>query len=274
MTTRTTPQDWAKLRRPDHLFGAAVLHAAYARRGFARHWHDEFAFGVIESGVNTFWCRGHDHQGPAGMVTLMNPGEVHDGRVGEHGWRQRMFYVAPHVVADALSDLRGQTSDMPFFTTPVIVDPPLADLIRRAHRACFQEDALSGQSAILWAMAQLAVRHADTRPMPQRLGPEPIRVRRMRDYIHDHMDESLTLSDLAETAGVGRFQAIRLFRAAMGLPPHAYLVQCRVQSAARLLRSGTSPAEAATAVGFADQSHLTRHFKRTFGVTPGVFSAA
>ena len=70
----------------------------------------------------------------------------------------------------------------------------------------------------------------------------------------------------------GRF--IRAFRKEVGLSPHAYLNQLRLLEARRLIAQGRAPADVATQVGFYDQSHLIRHFKRVYGITPGQYAAA
>jgi len=100
--------------------------------------------------------------------------------------------------------------------------------------------------------------------------PEP--VQRAVRYIHERHAEDISLRDIAEAANVSPYHLARLFKQSMGTPPHRYLVQVRVQSAHALLALGTekrSLAEVAAAAGFSDQSHLTRHFKRVLGVTPG-----
>ena len=96
----------------------------------------------------------------------------------------------------------------------------------------------------------------------------PQAVLRARDYLHAHSAEDISLAALAEAAGMDRFRLTRAFRSAFGLPPHAYLVQWRLVQARRLLRQGLAPASVAATVGFADQSHLGRWFRRAFGLTP------
>jgi AraC-like DNA-binding protein len=70
------------------------------------------------------------------------------------------------------------------------------------------------------------------------------------------------------------FHLARCFKKQLGLPPHAYLTQLRLQRARRLLAGGLGLAEAAAAVGFYDQSALSRHFKKIYGVTPGQYAKA
>jgi AraC-like DNA-binding protein len=97
-------------------------------------------------------------------------------------------------------------------------------------------------------------------------------IERVRRHIARRINEAISLDELAALAGLSRFHLLRAFTRHTGLPPHAYQVRLRIESACALLRSGISAAEVATRVGFADQSHLTRHFKRICRVTPGRYA--
>ena len=89
----------------------------------------------------------------------------------------------------------------------------------------------------------------------------------------DLPDADLTADHLAAAAGCSRYAAYRAFTQAYGLAPSDYQRQLRVRAARRLLR-GRAPARAAAEAGFADQAHLTRWFRRYYGVTPGAYRAA
>ena len=95
-----------------------------------------------------------------------------------------------------------------------------------------------------------------------------------RSRLDDDLTAPVSLAELAQAAGLSRFQFLRSFTRATGLPPHAYLVQRRLQHARRLIAIGTPLADVAAASGFFDQSHLTRHFVRCFGIAPGAYAAA
>jgi AraC-like DNA-binding protein len=92
--------------------------------------------------------------------------------------------------------------------------------------------------------------------------------------MHARYSENLGLDELARAAGLTKFQLIGLFKRAIGLTPHAYLVHVRLNAACRLLKRGLPLAESALAAGFCDQSALTKHFKRCYGITPLQFAAA
>jgi AraC-like DNA-binding protein len=99
-------------------------------------------------------------------------------------------------------------------------------------------------------------------------------VARARAAMDQRFGDDLSLEVLAEEAGLPRHLLIRAFRRETGTTPHAYLVNRRVLAAGQLMRTGVMPSDAALAVGFFDQSHLTRAFKARFGVTPGAYRAA
>jgi AraC-like DNA-binding protein len=94
---------------------------------------------------------------------------------------------------------------------------------------------------------------------------------RAREVLHARLSEDIDLEELASFSGVDRFRLNRAFQSAFGTSPHAYLVRLRLRAARRLLALGERPAAVAAEVGFADQSHLGRWFRRAYGVTPAAY---
>jgi AraC family transcriptional regulator len=106
---------------------------------------------------------------------------------------------------------------------------------------------------------------------PNRPGPGDRRVRLALDYLHDNLADKPTLDGMAAAGGLSTSQVAALFRAAVGVSPHRYLMQQRVERARQLLRhTPMTIAEVAARTGFADQSHLTRVMRRVAGTTPAV----
>ncbi|NJO53116.1 MAG: helix-turn-helix transcriptional regulator [Leptolyngbyaceae cyanobacterium RM2_2_4] len=90
------------------------------------------------------------------------------------------------------------------------------------------------------------------------------------DYIHTHLDRDLSLAEIAGAINITPTYFATLFKRATGLSPHQYVIQQRVERAKSLLsKTDLAIADIALQVGFSNQSHLTRHFKRLIGVTPG-----
>jgi AraC family transcriptional regulator len=94
----------------------------------------------------------------------------------------------------------------------------------------------------------------------------------VEEYIHAHLDQSISLAELAAVAHLSEFHFARLFKQTTGLPPHQFVIHQRIERAKRLITAGRlSLAQIAIEVGFSDQSQFTRHFKRLVGVTPKRF---
>ncbi|HYW12863.1 MAG TPA: AraC family transcriptional regulator [Longimicrobium sp.] len=97
-------------------------------------------------------------------------------------------------------------------------------------------------------------------------------VLRIRDYVREAYARTVTLDELGKRAGMCRFALARAFTREIGMPPHAYQTHVRVLNACELIRAGSSLSVVALDVGFSDQSHLCRHFKRILGLTPGTYA--
>jgi AraC family transcriptional regulator len=146
------------------------------------------------------------------------------------------------------------------------------ELLKPQHPA--QRLLVEGVATML---AAHLVRRYDARSHPpddlaRRL--DPAALRSVVGYMHDHIDQHIGLDELSNVAGVSRFRFIRLFRASTGLTPMKYLEGCRIEFARKLIRAGhMSMPEIGRVVGFADQSHFARRFRRQAGCTPGQYAA-
>lgn len=253
-----------------------LLHATYVTHTFAPHTHEGYAIGVIEQGAEQFHYRGSKHVAPAGSIVLINPGEVHTGSsASEHGWTYRMLYPSIELLQRAVSELTDRQHASPFFAEPVICDPELMAEIFLAHRAIEEEASdLERESRLLWTLARLIMRHADAHPQLRPLTKEHLSIQRARTYLDEHYAENISLEQLAALAQLSPFHLLRSFKNQVSLPPHAYQIQVRIRHARQMLQLGMPCIETALTVGFADQSHFTKHFKRIVGVPPGVYSQA
>jgi AraC-like DNA-binding protein/quercetin dioxygenase-like cupin family protein len=243
---------------------------------FSRHTHDEYSIAVMEQGAPTVTCRGAAHLAPPGSFLLINPDETHEGR-SANGRAYRMMYVQPSALARLLDheSLGLRSNYFPLFRSPIVEDHSLAAEYVRLHRDLETEflGALEAESRMLAFLTALIGRYADGRIVAPDSRHTPL-VQSIRQYLEAHFHEDLSLSDLSELTGVGRFSLLRQFSREIGLPPHGYLTQLRLREARRQLLAGKSPALVAAEVGFVDQSHLIKRFRRAFGMTPGQYVSA
>ncbi len=268
-----TQRDEARLWRVDVLGGFELLRASYQEFTFPLHTHEEFMIAVTEGGVALPRYRGGTHLVGPGDVIALNHGEVHGGGPAHRSaWRYRALYPPASLMQRVLWELTG-TDRIPQFAEDVVCDPSVAGTIRRAHIALEKPSStLERESRLLQALASLVARHAADRVPVQRIARAHRPVQRAQEYLREHPGENVSLQRLAQEASLSPFYFCRVFRQDTGLPPHAYQTLVRVRHAKALLAQGLTIPQAAVETGFCDQAHLTRHFKRIFGVTPGQYA--
>jgi AraC-like DNA-binding protein len=241
------------------LGGMDLVRARFQAYSSPFHMHPELEVGVVESGQRMVRCRGIQHRATVGSILVFAPGEVHAGApLDGVGSSYRSFLIPPDVFP------------VPALRSPIIQDPELARQLVAIHEALEEGkrgDDLSGE--LQAAITTLVARHGAIGARDDGGGGHHRSVAAVRAYLETHLAERVRLDFLASIAGLSVFHLIRVFRAATGLTPYAYLEQLRVHRAAVLLREGVPIPVVAWRTGFSDQSHLTRMFKRLTGVPPG-----
>jgi AraC-like DNA-binding protein len=235
---------------------------------FEPHRHDTYAIGITMAGVQTFRYRGTRRVSLPGQLAILHPDETHDGAAGTgDGFGYRVLYLAPELVRDALDG-----GALPFVADPVQtptratrllvsllseVDDPVSDLARVEIAGAIADALrlLSGQRD--HRSVTIDVRAVEL----------------ARDYLTAHAREQTPASTLEQITGADRFTLARHFRRAFGTSPDRYRTMRRLALARAAIQDGLPLAQAAARAGFADQSHMTRQFKRTYGLTPARWTA-
>ena len=253
--------DRVRFCRPERLPGLELVEAAYQRRAFPVHSHEEYVIGVVTSGRELLSVRGTRLTAGPGDLILVEPGEPHSNEaIDEVGLEYRVFYVPRAMVAEAFGEVR--------FKDNVVPGKRLGRRWAALHRRMMSgaEDLeLEGHFfALLGEILELAGSlEVASRP------PEQAKVAMARALLDARFAEAVSLGDLAAHVGLSPYHLLRSFRDQVGITPGAYQIQLRVLEARRRLRDGAAIADTATDLGFADQSHLTRHFQRIMGTSPG-----
>jgi AraC-like DNA-binding protein len=268
-------EDWLDFAR-DAQSGTEAVRAQLHSHAYDPHFHDQVLVGVTEAGVQQFRCRRQLHRSTPGRVILMEPGDVHDGEAGApSGFVYAMLYFDPAWLRQnaALYAGRAESDGVWHFPQTLADDPALAAAIAAAYRQIAQPDSrMARESALDQVVALLSQRFLGAATQRE---TAPRLAQRAKDAIDALCEQDIGLQDLVALAGAAdRFRLHRAFKAAYGLPPHAYLVQRRLSRARQWLAKGMTPAEVAAGLGFADQSHLGRWFKRAYGMTPAAYRAA
>ena len=266
--TKTTGN---RLHKMCWLYGIELFEANYDDQVFDRHAHSGFAIGTITRGVGGYRCRGEDHVLPPRTLSLMNPEEPHTGHAVEGLLQYKMLYVSEDAVRRIL-DLR----DLPGCSDISPNDPGLivSDTLQQLAHALNGRDGtgrLGIEETLHELLAAVFTRHGGGKP--HSAGRETASVTRAAEMIDAHVDTcptaELSISDIAAEVELSPNYLIQSFTKSRGIPPRKYLILRKICRAKKLIAKGDSPLETALAMGFYDQAHFIRHFRKVTGVTPG-----
>ncbi|MFI8088284.1 AraC family transcriptional regulator [Streptomyces sp. NPDC086080] len=263
-TSRATVSAW----RPRVPGVVEVFHARFTEYAYPMHVHDAWTLLIVDDGAVRYDLDRHEHGTPHDTVSLLPPHVPHNGAPATAGgFRKRVLYLDTSRLGD---DLIGAAVDR-----PDLRDPLLRRRVAQVHAALVRPgDELEAESRLTLVgerlREHLRSREAATPASPLR---DPVLVCRLRELLDARVVEGLTLEEAGAVLSAHPAHLVRAFSGAYGIAPHQYLMSRRVGRARRLLLEGRSPSGVAVATGFYDQAHLTRHFRRLVGVTPGRYRA-
>lgn len=259
----------AKIRFGEGSDGIERIEVHFPRYGFSRHRHDTYAIGITLSGVQTFMYRGVQRYCLPGQCHILHPDETHDGLSGaEDGFRYLIAYIDPCLIQHAIGG-----RPLPFVGDPVPeLRPAQKCLLSAAWDMTDPIDALR-QTEIAAAVAEAL--ETLSSPRPRRREPLCLdALLRVRDLLAAAPADIYTVTELERVAKLDRWTLARQFRAAFGTSPTRFRTMRQLDEVRRLMKRGASLTDASLQAGFADQSHMSRMFKRAYGRTPGKWAAS
>lgn len=239
------------------------MEAFFNGPAYAPHRHDTYAIGVTLEGKQGFNYRGSLRYNEVGRCLIIHPDELHDGQAGtDVGMHYRVGYIDP---AQIQSVLGGKS--LPFIENGISSDPRLYQAVLGLLSEMDHDiNGLEYQDALFDLANAMEVASDDRQK--SRLTFNYHAAEMARQYIADNLHQSISLDILEAISGRDRWNLSRDFRALFGTSPYRYLIMRRLQQARELMSNGMNLVEVASHCDFADQSHMNRHFKKTYGITP------
>ena len=240
-----------------------VLEGDFGEHAYPPHTHDTWTLFVVDAGAIRYDLDRTERGADPAMVSILPPFVVHDGRPATtRGYETRVIYLEPEVIGEARI---GSAVD-----APVLPDIRLRTAVARLHDELHcADDALAAETRLAFVAERIR----------ELLGEPPVAVvptrdlaERARAILDARLFEPLTMEAVAAELGAGSTQVARAFSAAFGIAPHTYVVGRRLDAARDRILDGRPLADVAAEVGFYDQAHLTRRFRRFLGTTPGRFA--
>jgi AraC-like DNA-binding protein len=241
-----------------------VFHAAFVDHAYPGHTHDTWTVLVVDDGDIRYDLDRRHHGSVTAVTTVLPPHVVHDGRAGASGhFRKKVLYLDDRYLGD---DLIGRAVD-----APTIIDRRLRGALDVLHRDLTAlDDPLAAETRLAFVAERLRDRLAG-RPAERPRTSDDVATR-ARDLVDASAPARVTLDDLGARLHVDPAHLVRSFTRRFGIAPHAYLIGRRIDAARRQLLDGRPAGEVAADLGFYDQAHMARHFKRHVGTTPGRFA--
>jgi AraC-like DNA-binding protein len=243
-----------------------VFHARIVDYKYPTHCHDTWTVLIVDDGAIRYDLDTRHHGAVGETVTILPPGVAHNGYPSERfgRFRKRNLYLdsgfLPH-------EFVGPAVDASTFQ-----DRELRVAISSLHDRLIAPDRLDVETRlalIAERFQQHLQRHA--RAVHE---PEPAIASQLRAYLDGHITSNVTLSDAAKLFDRSVPHLVRSFKQRYSISPHAYVLGARIEMARKLLLQGEPAAHVAVEVGFHDQAHLTRHFKRHVSVAPARYAAS
>ena len=236
---------------------------------FPAHFHEYYVIGFIEHGRRRLRCMERQAELAPGDIVLFAP---HDSHFCEPIDAEPLDYRAVNVPADTMARAAreaGINADLRFTSCILHNENALAEAISSLYTAIVEGRPLLEREGLFFSLTdQLFSEYAaPSAPQTQEKAQTPA-VSRVCAYIEEHYTENISTGELMGIAGCGRTYLFHIFTRETGVAPYRYLQTVRLERAKKMLETGLSPADAAAAAGFSDQSHFTNTFRTFIGLTP------
>ncbi|MBY6207820.1 MULTISPECIES: AraC family transcriptional regulator [Halomonas] len=254
-------KDWTKVSKPTAKIER--MEAFFSSHGFTPHRHDTYALGVTLSGIHRFsYCKSMRYSMP-GNAVVIHPDELHDGEAGtDEGFHYKILYISPETIQQVL-----EGKPLPFILGGVSSDPRIVSAISSmlnnldAQLDSLEED--DGIYDIVWALNDISGKKTQRKKLNYRAA------NLARQFMLEASAEDVTMERLEHVSETDRWSLSRDFRALFGTSPYRFVTLRRLDRARSMISDGMALVDVAAACGFTDQSHMTHHFSKAYGLPPG-----
>ena len=254
--------------------------ASHSNACYHTHSHDEFSFGVIDAGEANYRNLGRKLHIHKGSTVTINPGDAHSCNPKAGNWSYRMLFVDTNWIGKLQQEMfNSYSQDYLPFAQPYENNMLTFQLFNELFESLINgSNALIAEEKLIQFIEQCyninkgninkGIQGLNSR---QKIDTNKITI--VKELILDQLDCNLTLDEFSQHTGLSRYHLIRSFKQTYGQSPHAFQLDQRIQKSKSLLQQGNSISDTANLLGFADQSHFQRNFKKRIAVTPGQYQA-
>ena len=238
----------------------------HINENFSKHYHDTYTIGITYDGVLKTKNTNKNFDFYKYSIRVNNPNEVHSG-ISQH-WSHSNFYPNIELISDLYEQIFLEKK-IPYFENHIINDKFLFIKLHNFFQSFFRKDEdIIIESNLIDSLSYLIINFTAYTKTYDDMFDNKIVLKKSLELINDCIDENISLDTLANNCNLSKYHFLRVFKKELGLTPHSFIINERLNRANNLIQKGLPISEASIQVGFNDQSHFTRNFKKYFGYTP------
>lgn len=233
---------------------------------FTKHFHDTYTIGVTHDGLFKSINSNQTILSYKNSTRILNPAEVHHG--DSDSWKYTNFYPKVELLVDIYEQIYFEKK-IPIFEEHIIEDIYLYNLLLSFFISAYNnEDKMLLETNLIATLSYLVKNYTNSTKEFKGLFDDKVIVKNSIELIKDCLDSNISLDELASNSSLSKFHFLRVFKNNTGLTPHQYILTQRIHKAKELILSGEKLSHISSSVGFNDQSHFIRNFRKIYGYSP------
>ncbi len=233
---------------------------------FTKHYHDTYTIGITHSGLFKSINLNTTINSYKNSTRVVNPYDIHHG--DSQAWSYTNFYPSIELMSYTYKQIYNE-SKIPLFNKHILEDLVLYKALFSLFLCIYnKEDEMIIETKLITSLSYLIKNYTNATKDYKISFNEKSIITNSLEYINDSLSENISLSTLAQVSNLSKYHFIRVFKKNTGLTPHHYILTLKVQKARNMIIKGHSLASAAYELGFCDQSHFIRNFRKLYGYSP------
>ncbi|RXJ96498.1 AraC family transcriptional regulator [Malaciobacter molluscorum] len=233
---------------------------------FSKHFHNTYTVGLTHDGIFKSINQNSAFVSYKNSTRIINPGEVHSG--DSKSWKYTNFYPTLELMSEIYEQMYFEKK-VPEFSSHIINDIVLYSFLLKFFISVYSNaNKMQIETNLIEALSYLISNYTTKTKKYEPIFSDTKIIKNSIDFIMDNIETNITLEQLAMSVDLSKYHFLRVFKNRVGLTPHQFIISQRLEKAKELISKGVTLNEIAFNVGFSDQSHFIRNFKRVYGYAP------